>query len=241
MIKKIIFATGIIFAAVTTITSVAAAAQPPDYDEILARTTDPASEFYYPALLQRYIDGDDELNGEHYRALYYGFVFHDQYKPLDPITEETEILNIFDGVGMEMTADDAAKVLELARKVMERDPFSPANINFMTFAYGILGDTENERLSALRLAGVLSAISSSGDGIGENSAWHVISFAHVNDFLGARGLEPRNRRVVSRALEYVTLREPDGKNKGYYFDFSRAYSKPPTVMPEKPKGIKMKM
>lgn len=218
-----------------------AAAQPPDYDAILAQITDPASEHYYPAMLDRYVKGDPELTPEHYKHLYYGFVFRDEYRPLDPIPEETEILTIFDSAGMNMTPDDARKILELARKVMERDPFSAANINFMTFAYGILGDAEMERISALRLSRVLDVIAASGDGIKEETAWHVISFSHVNDFLAAKGLDARNRRVVSRSAEYVTLREADGKNKGYYFDFSRAYVKPPTVLPEKPKGLKMKM
>lgn len=223
-----------------TLTVFAAGAQPPDYDAILARTADPASEYYYPALLGRYVAGDEGLTPQDYRHLYYGFVFRDEYRPLDPIAEETEILNIFDGAGMDMTPDDARKILALAQKVMERDPFSPANINFMTYAYAVLGDHEAERISASRLAGVLGAIAASGDGLKEDTAWHVISFSHVNDFLGSKGLDARNRRVVSRTAEYVTLREADGKNKGYYFNFGRTFVKPPTTSPERPKGMIIK-
>lgn len=215
--------------------------QAPDNDAIYAEISNPSSKFYYPTLFGRYADGDATLTLDDYRHLYYGFAFQDEFLPLDPIAGETDILNIIDARGAELTAEDAERVLVYARQVMRRDPFSPANINFMTLAYSVLGDAENAKASSLRLAGVLGAIESSGDGLKETSPWHVIFFTHVNDFLGAKGLEPKNRRVVTRTVEYVTLRVPDGKIKGYYFDFGRAYSKQPTVLPEKPKGLKPKL
>ncbi|MCL2560950.1 MAG: DUF4919 domain-containing protein [Rikenellaceae bacterium] len=215
--------------------------QPVDDAAIRAAVFDPASPFYYPPLMARYIRGDAALTLDDYRHLYYGFAMTDDYRPLDPIAGETELLTILERVGTGPTPEDAEKLLRHAREVMQRDPFSPSVINFMTFAYGILGDVEEEHASAARLAGVLGAIGSSGDGLREQSAWHVTFFTHVNDFLAARGLLARDRRVVSRAVEYVTLAEPDGRNRGYYFDFSRIYVRPPTEIPERPRGLRPRL
>ena len=211
--------------------------QTPDDDAIRAEVFNPGSQYYYAPLLSRYMKGDTTLTAADYHHLYYGFAMQDQYRPLDPIPAEVDVLTIFDRAGLEMTKEDAEKVVFYGEQVMLRDPFSPTNINFMTYAYGVLGDAEKERISASRMAGVLGVIASSGDGLKENTPWHVIFFSHVNDFLGTKGLAARSRRVVTRSVEYVTLAEPDRKVKGYYFDFGRAYSKPPEVMPEKQKGL----
>lgn len=231
---------GILLTMAIMLAAMPLAGQAPDNTAILAEVSNPASRYYYPPLMSRYMKGDTTLTADDYHYLYYGFAMQDEYLPLDPIPGETELLGLIDRTGGKLSAEDAEKLLLYAQKVMQRDPFSPSTINFMTYAYGVLGDVEREKASAARLAGVLGAIAATGDGKKEKTAWHVIFFSHVNDFLASKGLEARGRRVVSRSVEYAALMEPNGRDKGYFFDFSRAYSKPPTVLPQKPKGIQPK-
>lgn len=214
--------------------------QVPDNDAIRMAVSDHNSEFYYPNLLARYYKGDTTLTRQDYHYLYYGFAFQDEYTPLDPIPGEVDVLMILEN-NRELSRDDAENIIYQASKVMQKDPFNLSNINFMTYAYSILGDKEREKISAMRLQMVFETIDSSGTGDSEKSAWHVLFFSHVNDFLAIKGFEARSRRIVSRSVEYVTLKNPMKKNKGVYFDYSRAYSKPPTHMPEKPKGIKPRL
>ena len=59
-----------------------AAAKVPDEDNIIDRTMDSESPYYYPALMLRYNAGDATLTDEDYHYLYYGYAYQDDYKPL---------------------------------------------------------------------------------------------------------------------------------------------------------------
>lgn len=233
MLKRLL----IIVAAFAAVGAVRAGA--PDYVEIEQAVTSLNSPYYYPVLFDRYIKGDTTLTADDYHHLYYGYVFQNTYRPLDPVPGETDLLNIIDTKDI-LTEEDAHNILYFAGEVMQRDPFSLNNINFMTYAYGLLGDKERERISAARLQGVYDAIANSGTGEKEESPWHITSFSHVIDFMAMKGYDIQTRRVVSRSVEYVIPRRSERKNKGFYFDFSRVYTKPPTWTPEKPKGLKPK-
>lgn len=229
--KKIILLTvSVMFAA-------SAFGQAPDNDAIRAAIFDPASKYFYERLYSRYERGDTTLTREDYRHLYYGFAYNEAYKPLETAPEEAQILMILEK-HPESDPALAADIISYGRRVMKHDPFSPHNINFMTYAYGLLGDAENERISAARLAGIMDAIASSGTGLSEDSPWHVLAFSHVNDFLASRGYEIRKRTVVSSTVEYVAVKDPENKVKGVYFDYGRAFWNLPANMPDKRGGLK---
>ena len=213
---------------------VSAAAQkasaPPDNEAILAQTIDSSSPYYYPALHLRYMMGDTTLTKQDYHCLYYGYAFQDRYRPLESIPAQDQILMIFDR-NPEPDSLDCTKIVEYANQVMRADPFSPANINFLIYAYGKLGDYRNERLNRIRLDNITDAIRSSGEGTSEKSPWHVLFFSHAGDMVVMMGLQPLKRIVVSRSVEFIPLYRKQGKAKGFYFDFSRAYWNRPEARP----------
>jgi len=218
----------------------AAAQHAPDNDEVLARIIDNTSPQYYPRLMERYMSGDTTLTLDDYHYLYYGFVFDDNYRPLESDPSRMAVLEIFAA-----TEDpDSLQLLSIAaaaRKVMQHDPFSPQNLNIMTFAYGKLGDRENERINYDRFTKVMQTIEASGTGRREESPWHVLTFQHAADFTAWRGCEILRRQVRSRSVEYIQLKlkDKDG-NKGYYFDFSRVYLKrPENPIPKKERTWKI--
>jgi trigger factor len=59
-----------------------AAAKVPVEEDIVAKTSDPDSPFYYTSLMMRYNAGDETLTDEDYHYLYYGYAYRDEYKPL---------------------------------------------------------------------------------------------------------------------------------------------------------------
>lgn len=221
----------------SVIFAVSASGQAPDNDAIRTAISDPSSKYFYETLYSRYERGDTTLTRDDYRHLYYGFAYNAAYKPLETSPDEVQILMIFEK-HPESDPVLAAEIIERARQVMKHDPFSPRNINIMTYSYGLLGDAENERLSAARLAGILDAIASSGTGQGEDSPWHVLTFSHVNDFLASRGYEILNRRVVSATVEHVAVRDAENRRKDIYFDYGRIYWNPPANMPQRSGGLK---
>lgn len=212
----------------------AAAQKPsaPDNDLILSRTIDSGSPFYYPSLKLRYDRGDTSLTAEDYRYLYYGYAYQDSYRPLEDIPAEMELLMILE---KNPEPDSAAclRIIDKALEVMKADPFSPQNINFLTYAYGRLGDTVNERINAERFARIIETITGSGTGLKVDSPWHVLRFQHSADILAVKGLEIRKREVMTRSVEYISLMERGAdKAKGYYFDFGRVYWKRPDTLPK---------
>lgn len=195
----------------------------PDNEDILVRTIDIASPYYLDNLLAKYIAGEP-LSEEEFHYLYYGYAYSEQYRPLEPIVAEDRVLAVVEEVMTEPTEERMQRLVECAMEVMERDPFSPKNLNLLAFAYGSLGDAVNERKCYDRLEGVLRTIENSGSGEKESSPLHVLRFEHAADVIYARGLDVKKREVVSRTCEYIFLTMKDERgNMGYYFDFSRVY------------------
>lgn len=206
----------------------------PDEEDILAHTLNQASPHYYPELMMRYVVGDTTLTVEDYHYLYYGYAYDANYRPLENIPDTDEVLELLAGLGTAgATKAQAQMLLEAAKDVMLVDPFSPSNINIMTYAYGVLGDAEQEKVSADRFRKIIAAIESSGTGRKESSPMHVLRHEHVNDLMLSRGLHIVNRTVRTTKVEYVQVQREGRNAKGYYFNFERIYWKRPEMIPER--------
>ena len=209
----------------------------PDNEQILRGTIDSNSKFYYPSIHSRYMQGDTTLTLEDYHYLYYGYAYQDNYKPLESIPAETAVLAVLER-GEQLDTLGAIELLRQAKMVMKSDPFSPKNINFMTYAYSVLGDEVSAKISADRFNKVLKTIEASGTGLREKSPMHLLWGSHGVDFIASKDLKMGKRRIVSRTVEYIALLEKFGDIKGYYFDFSRMYWKRPDSTPPKQKAKK---
>ncbi len=212
-----------------------AAAKVPDEVEIVDRTMDPQSPYYYTNLMMRYRAGDESLTAEDYHYLYYGYAYQDAYKPLDANPDLDRTLLLAAGLDAEHPEiEQLERMIEAANDALRRDPFNPQLLNLMAYAYGALGDQTRERAYYARMQGVLQAIEASGDGLTQKTPRHILMFSHALDLLTTHNLSHGKSRIVSRTTEYIPLLVPrkilDKKVKGYYFDFSRIYwNKPDSV------------
>lgn len=197
----------------------------PVEDDVVAKTMAPSSPWFYPAMMARYMEGDETLTDEHYFYLYYGHAYTPEYDAHTPLPGDGAIAAIFARQGP-LTKEDALAVIEAGRLNMTVDPFSPGNINIMTYAFEIAGDSIGARISARRFRGVVGAITGSGTGLKERSPWHILRFAHAGDIVAARGLKVSERTVRSRTVEYVHLERNPAGVKGFFFDFGRVYWRP---------------
>lgn len=212
-----------------------AAAKVPDEEDIVDKTMDPASPYYYANLMMRYREGDETLTGEDYHYLYYGYAYQDAYKPLESNPDLDRTLLLAEALDVESPEIVQLEALiGAADDALQRDPFNPQLLNLMAYAYGALGDAGRERAWYARMRGVLRAIEESGDGLTQKTPRHILMFSHATDLLTTCGLAGGKSRIVSRTTEYIPLLSPhrilDKKVKGYYFDFSRIYwNKPDNV------------
>ena len=127
-------------------------------------------------------------------------------------------------------------IISLCNQSLMNDPFSPTALNMLVFAYGALGEKDKERAYFHHHQGILKAIKSSGDGRSDKYPLHILMFSHAVDVLSSMGLSSKRPEIISRSVQYIPLvepmRVPDGKIKGYYFDYSRIYRR-------KPDGVKL--
>ena len=122
-------------------------------------------------------------------------------------------------------------IISVCTEAMYADPFNPTVLNMMVFAHGALGDKVKEEAYYNHLQGVLNTIKTSGDGRTDKYPMHIIMFSHAVDVVASMGVEPKRAEIISRNVEYIPLAEPrrvpDGKIKGFYFDYSRIYRNKP--------------
>lgn len=166
-----------------------AAAKVPVEEDIVAKTSDPDSPFYYTSLMMRYNAGDETLTDEDYHYLYYGYAYQDDYKPLAANPDLDKMLMLVSVLDPEKP--DVAtleSMISTGTDALKRDPFSPKILNLMSFAYGGLGDKAREKAYSDRMNGVIRAILASGDGFTQKTPRHVLMFEHALDVLAALGL-----------------------------------------------------
>lgn len=213
-----------VIGAVALCSPVALSAAVPDNDDIYEKTADPASPYYYPNLKLRFDEWSAPLTDDELFYLYYGYAFSDNYKPLQSDPHYVRVMEIMSKIAIEEPlVSDLDEMIMAAAQSLEHDPFSPQMLNIMAYAYGALGDKTREKAYYEKFNGIIRVIESTGDGLKEKSAMHIIMFSHAEDLVASKGWICKKSRVVSRNVEYLPFDVAHNKTKGYYFDFSRIY------------------
>ena len=203
----------------------------PDEEDIVRKIMDGSSPFYYTNLLMRY-NNLEHMSEEEYPYLYYGFAYHENYKPM---ATNNAITDLYASM-MTLNTDEPDReqmqyIISVCTEAMYADPFNPTVLNMMVFAHGALGDKVKEEAYYNHLQGVLNTIMTSGDGRTDKYPMHIIMFSHAVDVVSSMGVEPKRAEISSRNVEDIPLAEPrrvpDGKIKGFYFDYSRIYRNKP--------------
>ena len=203
----------------------------PDEEDIVRKIMDGSSPFYYTNLLMRY-NNLERMSEEEYHYLYYGFAYHENYKPMATNNAITDLYASMMSLDTENPDREQMQyIISVCTEAMYNDPFNPTVLNMMIFAHGALGDKVKEEAYYYHLQGVLETIKSSGDGRSDKYPMHIIMFSHAVDVVSSMGVEAKRAEIISRNVEYIPLVEPrkvpDGKIKGFYFDYSRIYRNKP--------------
>ena len=201
----------------------------PTEDEILRNTLDTSSPYYYTNLMLKYRMGAESLTAEEYFYLYYGYFYSDEYRPFVENKAFDDLMDVMSGLNpSEPTVGQLELIVERGVASLEVDPFSPKVLNILAYAYGALGDGTREQLYFDHLNGILGAINSSGTGLKEESPKHILMFSHAYDLLASQGYTYNEARIISRTVEYIPLTSKSHNSiKGFYFDYSRIYSRKP--------------
>lgn len=201
----------------------------PNQEEIKIAVLNSSSKYFYPKLFNRYFEGDTTLNLEDYRYLYYGYVYQDNYRPLENLNYTDSIINTLalnqsDSI---LTENIIFKLEYYISKAFLVEPFNMNYLNYMIYIKESGGEIEQARKYARKLQMVKSAIMSSGTGLTKESPWHVLYSNDEQDILNSLGIRYSKPILSSSHVEYFHLPIKNNGNRGYYFDISRIYMKSP--------------
>ena len=116
-----------------------AAAKVPVEEDIVAKTSDPDSPFYYTSLMMRYNAGDETLTDEDYHYLYYGYAHQESYKPMEANPDLDKLLMLASGLDPDNPlAETHDAMLYVGEEALARDPYSPRHILMFDHALDVM-------------------------------------------------------------------------------------------------------
>ena len=114
----------------------------------------------------RFQVGDTTLTLNNYHYLYYGFAYQEEYKPLNVNPEMDRFLLLASGLDAENpNVDTLRRLIAVGNDALKYDPFNIKVWNMLAFAYGALGETENERKAYDRVEKIVATIKATGSGV----------------------------------------------------------------------------
>ncbi len=192
----------------------------PDFKSIEHNVTEPSSPYFYPRLLQKYLAAETELNLEESRHLYFGYIYHPEYVPVD--TSAYNVLLAETLSKPSFSEADYDRVLQYADALLQEDPFNLRALNAKLLVYAQQDNGEAYKRVVRQRKAVHDAIISTGDGISDKTPFHVIKVAHEYDLLPFLGYTfgGEDRMMRNRKINYLTLSTNRFGIERLYFNIS---------------------
>lgn len=105
----------------------------PDYRQIERNVKEPASSYYYPKLMDKYLNSDAAMTPEEGRHLYFGFVFQPNYIPTDTSRYNKLLADVLSS--QSISSDDYSQILQYSDALLKEDPFNLRALNAQMLIY----------------------------------------------------------------------------------------------------------
>lgn len=218
--KKIIFLILLLFAGITGTVS-GQRISDIDFDFIRSQTQDSTSEFYYPVLLQRFLNGDTTLTPEDYRYLYYGNVYSDKYNPYGTSENEKKFLELY-------AKKEFREALNPGLEELNDNPVNMTLLYRIMVCYYRLGEKETMNQYVDMYYSLLNTVYYSGDGKSMKTAYVVIKVQDEYEVLSDLELE-RTKQALVGDTDVLTISQKgqkpakgEKKIKTLYFNVSQS-------------------
>lgn len=195
----------------------------PDYNEIEKLTKDKSSAFYYDSLYERYRSGDTTLSLRDYRMLYFGYFFQPGYAPFYGSTESDSIKMLL-GTKEDLNTADWQELARLGEAHVHKNPYDLKGLNIVWMAYKQTGDSAKADVYFDKLKKLVQTILSTGDGLSESTAFHVLNVSHEYDILNILGYEfDGNQKLTENKCDFLALKTNADNLPGLYFDVKQIF------------------
>jgi hypothetical protein len=200
--------------------SQAISVSPPEYEKMRLQIFDNTSPFFYPKLFERYQPGDTTLSLEEFRFLYFGYTFQSRYVPYQVSRHQDKMIAFMSK--NTLTSKELDEFIKLCKLNLDELPFDIRTLNILAYSYKQKGDTLAMQMTDFKKQGIIRAIKSTGNGLTERTAFHVIDPAHEYDLLYEEGLEYAGSSNMTTGLyDYLLVRPNEKGIRGLYFNISR--------------------
>lgn len=195
---------------------------PPNYEQVEKVTHDKNSDSYYPKLLARYKANDTTLTLREYHLLYYGHFFQEgmsnPFGGADGGTYRDSVKAMY--AKDTFTRDDHRKLLGYYMHMNDDSPFDLKTLNSL---YSLCAKLEDSRMVYYdkKLEGLVRTIAATGDGMTENSGFHIGSISDEYAFLSFLGLKFGTGQSLIGHCDYLRVAENKHDVKGIYFDITQ--------------------
>ena len=197
-----------------------------DMEKIKSAISDEKSDFFYPALFERYSNNDTTLNLDEYRHLYYGHALQQYYNPI--ISRNDDSARTLRST-LNSPNPDFKRVSELALFVLRLDPFSIDALYILGVAYDVLGDEINMNIYIDKFTKIVQTIIGSGDGKTPESSYTVLSISDEYAFLNALGLKYKSQALIQsngKSYDHITLEKDEELGiESLYFNIELFFGK----------------
>lgn len=188
----------------------------PDFAQIERNVKEPASSYYYPNLMEKYMAGDEKMTLEEGRHLYFGFIYQPQYMPVDTSHYNNRLAEVLSKKSF--LQSDFAKIMEYSSALLLEDPFNLRALNAKLLVLAQENNTPEYKKVAQQRRVVQNAIAGTGDGMSADTPFYVIKVAHEYDILPFLGYNfgGKDKMIKGKKVNYLTL----GENR---FGIDRVY------------------
>ena len=197
-------------------------ASAPDYKRIKKEINTKDSEFYYPELLRHFQAADTTLTTEQLRHLYYGAATLPDYNPYK--SDKTKELNEILG-GDTLTMENWKQAAEIVEQQLID---TPTHLRFHLYKQivntNLYGEHSQEAIDAsIQTAMILNAITSTGDGLSEKTAFFVTSITDEYGMMEILGVRLKSQSLIEKHGQSYDLMEFQENKYGidsFYFNIT---------------------
>ncbi len=194
----------------------------PDLNAIRQASTDPASDFYYPTLLNKFMANDTTMTDEQFQYFYYGTLFQEDYDPYRPIyhaKEHDALKHIY--LKDNQSRSERQMMLDYAIAAIEDNPVNIQQIGYRVNVYEKNGKHDLAKIWQYKLNHILLVIAASGTGTDPETARTVVYPEHEYDLLNIAGFTATGQRFEAPHYDYITVKQRNNNDpEGFYFDIS---------------------
>ena len=187
-----------------------------DFDAIERAVGDRQSPFFYPTLMQRYLNNDTTLSDDEYLHLYIGYAFQEEYNPYRTSVYANVKNELY--TKLEHTPAECDSIVWYARHTLDDFPFDLRQMNLLIYALKEKGETQEAAIWEHRLRRIVDTIFSTGDGESPETAWIVIHPTHEYNIINRIGLTGTHYSFVEPYYDHVAVGENPLNFEGFYFN-----------------------